>query len=174
MLTKQTQDWLNEVFDVLFPQRGSRIEAYFISSLTNLTSIQGWAKEWALGCVIPASWLPLTAEESSRNLGTTLSPLPVHEIIFIRKWVKYRSYDHWLTLSSYKIVSATEGLSGVRSDNHGFSQKCMCGESVFGEHHTSGHVGGQKKGDSPSTCIVVSWRLFGVTTRLGNKVCWFY
>ena len=31
----------------------------------------GWAKEWTLGCVNPASWLPLAAGASSRNLGHT-------------------------------------------------------------------------------------------------------
>ena len=34
-----------------------------------------WAKEWALGCVNPASWLFLA---SSCNLGPTLLPSPVH------------------------------------------------------------------------------------------------
>ena len=37
-----------------------------------LTDIQRSAKRWALGCVNPASWLPLAAGgASSRNLGTT-------------------------------------------------------------------------------------------------------
>ena len=26
-----------------------------------MCTVQGWAKEWSLGCVIPASWLPLAA-----------------------------------------------------------------------------------------------------------------
>ena len=36
----------------------------FRHSLTpywNFSVIQGWAKEWALGCVNPASWLPPAA-----------------------------------------------------------------------------------------------------------------
>ena len=33
--------------------------------------VQGSAKRWALGCVNPASWLPLAAGPSSRNLGPT-------------------------------------------------------------------------------------------------------
>ena len=32
------------------------------------THIQGSAKEWSLGCVIPASWPPLAA--GARDLGT--------------------------------------------------------------------------------------------------------
>ena len=36
---------------------------------------QGWAEEWALGCVIPASW-PRGA--SSRNLGPALLPNYAH------------------------------------------------------------------------------------------------
>ena len=34
-------------------------------------NIQGWAKEWSLGCVNPASWLPLAVGASSRNLVFT-------------------------------------------------------------------------------------------------------
>ena len=30
--------------------------------LTAVLNIQGSAKRWALGCVIPASWVPLAAE----------------------------------------------------------------------------------------------------------------
>ena len=33
--------------------------------------LQGWAIGWALGCVNPASWLPLAAGASSRNPGPT-------------------------------------------------------------------------------------------------------
>ena len=32
--------------------------------------VQGLAKEWSLGCVIPMSWPPLAAGRVSRNLGT--------------------------------------------------------------------------------------------------------
>ena len=30
-----------------------------------LHDVQGWAKEWTLGCVIPASWPPLAAGGAS-------------------------------------------------------------------------------------------------------------
>ena len=47
--------------------------ALILSGDRNFADIQGWAKEWTLGCVNPASWLPLAAGgSSSRNLGTTL------------------------------------------------------------------------------------------------------
>ena len=36
------------------------------------------AKEWALGCVNPTSWLPLAPGASSRNLGPALSSNSVH------------------------------------------------------------------------------------------------
>ena len=34
--------------------------------------VQGLAKEWSLGCVIPMPWPPLAVGHVSRNLGTIL------------------------------------------------------------------------------------------------------
>ena len=43
--------------------------------------LQGSAKEWSLGCVIPASWPLLAAGRVSRNLVTIHKPIPVDRAI---------------------------------------------------------------------------------------------
>ena len=53
-----------------------------VRRLSYSPSSTGLAKEWALGCVNPASRLPLVAGASSRNLGPALSPSPVEPFIY--------------------------------------------------------------------------------------------
>ena len=56
--------WIIEAFRKSFQGRKERRKEEPLppfAELQNCDHIQGWAKEWSLGCVIPASWLPLTA-----------------------------------------------------------------------------------------------------------------
>ena len=46
------------------------------NALPNGVHVQGSAIGWALGCVNPASWLPLAMGASSRNLGSTFYTIP--------------------------------------------------------------------------------------------------
>ena len=48
------------------------------------TFLQVSAKRWTLGCVKPASWLPLAAGRGSRNLGPAFWPIPVYSVM--RNW----------------------------------------------------------------------------------------
>ena len=60
------------------------------NALPNGVHVQGSAIGWALGCVNPASWLPLAMGASSRNLGTTLLPSPVYEPwIPVHLWIAF-------------------------------------------------------------------------------------
>ena len=51
-----------------------------LKKFTFLPSVQGWAKEWSLGCVNPASWLLWPRGASSHNLGTILLSSPVYPV----------------------------------------------------------------------------------------------
>ena len=68
--------------------------------------IKRLAKESTLGCVNPAPGLSLAAGASSRNLGTTLSPNPVH---VCRQ--RPKEYDRFSVCVLYNEIEM--GLFGV-------------------------------------------------------------
>ena len=78
MATQQNQSIHVRVCSFLLCRKHLRISSKSPQKYT----VQGWAKEWALGCVNPASRLPLVAGASSRNLGPALSPSPVESFIY--------------------------------------------------------------------------------------------
>ena len=59
-------------FQVRFIWMVAHARIFSFRALQTSQKIQEWAKEWTLGCVNPASWLPLASGASSCNLGPTL------------------------------------------------------------------------------------------------------
>ena len=68
------------------------------------TTLQGWAKEWSLGCVNLASWLPLAA---GREFTQPSDPFFVQPCTYVKHWVRFL----WRTVKQVYQEKSTPGNS---------------------------------------------------------------